>query len=78
MILKIMLEGWHVGTGALRDCCQNISLPVDLYSSARDGFTTVYAQGTEEAQRKHRKLRKKVCGYWQKEAKCFFLFPVNL
>lgn len=46
--LKIMLEGWHIGPGALKDRCQSITLPFDLCSSARDGFTNIYAQGTEE------------------------------
>lgn len=43
-----MLEGWHIGPGALKDRCQSITLPFDLCSSARDGFTNIYAQGTEE------------------------------
>lgn len=43
-----MLKGWHIGPGALKDRCQSITLPFDLCSSARDGFTNIYAQGTEE------------------------------
>lgn len=37
--------------GALKDHCQSIALLFDLSSPARNGFTNIYAQGTEEIQK---------------------------
>lgn len=45
-----MLEGWHESPGALKGHCQSIALLFNLYSPARDRFTNIYAQGTEETQ----------------------------
>lgn len=65
-----MLEGWHIGPGVLKDCCQSITLPFDLCSSARDGFTNIYAQGTEETRKEKEGVE--VLAGGSKVVFCFF------
>lgn len=70
-----MLEGWHRVPGTVKNHCWSSVLLFHLSSPARDGFTNIYAQGTEETQKVKTKEGVELL---MGGVRLVFVFPLNL